>query len=94
NITIEDTLSSVEITLNNIDTGDQTIITDRFTVDVPSGTPQPVNDLIDDLEYWEDQFNLELIQFENLPANASFIIKVTLESGIELVKETNAVVFI
>jgi hypothetical protein len=50
--------------------------------------------LIDDLEYWEDQFNLELIQFENLPANASFIIKVTLESGIELVKETNAVVFI
>lgn len=91
---VVDNISNLEITLINLDTDVQTNVTEWFVVYNYSGEPQTINEFITTIDNWQTQFNLELDQFENMPANAKFLVKVTLASGFELEKETNVIEFI
>ncbi|MFC2110558.1 hypothetical protein ACFLRU_07080 [Bacteroidota bacterium] len=89
-LTIKDPINSIIIAVKNTETNERTDISNNFN----SHEDKSINELLaENIGDFHDQFNLDLIKYENIPNSSIFTVIVTLDSGIELIKQTETVIF-
>lgn len=45
-------------------------------------------ELFDNRSYWNDGFQLNMMEYDNIPDSSIFTVKIVLESGTELIQQT------
>ncbi len=89
-IIIKDPINSIIIKVKNSETNEIIDVTTNFS----SYGDKTIEELLDNFEdNFEDNFNLDLIKFDNIPNSSIFKVIVTLDSGIEFIKETEIILF-
>lgn len=53
-----------------------------------------IKESFENLNRWNDNFRLDLIEFDNIPDSAIFKVTILLDSGKELTQKTNEIEFL
>ncbi|WP_400078198.1 hypothetical protein [Winogradskyella sp. R77965] len=88
-----DPIESIEITVLNIENQEITIITDNFTTYGYNGEELTISELFEIRADWHDGFQVDMTAYDNVPNSAIFTVKIFLESGTELIEQTQSINF-
>ena len=89
---IDDSIDSIIITVLDVNTQNEIDVTSKFIAKY-NGNEITLSDLFENLEDWQDGFQFDLNNYDNIPNIAIFTVKIYLESGIELTKQTQQINF-
>lgn len=88
-----DPIASIKINVTNLETQETIDVTDNFTTNNYNGEPVTINKFLEIRENWHDGFQVDMSEYDNIPNNSQFKIIVSLESGAELVEQTQEITF-
>ena len=88
-----DPITSIEIIVTNSENQEVTDVTDNFTTYGYDGEQLTIKELFKNRAEWHDGFQIEMTEYDNVPNSAIFIVKIFLESGIELIEQTQEINF-
>lgn len=88
-----DPISSIEITVKNTENQEIIDVTDNFMVYTYNGERLPLNELFKNKPSWHDGFQIDMTKYDNIPNFSIFTVKIILESGTELTKQTQEIKF-
>jgi len=88
-----DPIDSIRILVTNTENQIEVIVTDNFTTYGYDGKKITIRELFEIKAEWHDGFQLDLTDYENIPDSSIFTVKIYLDSGIELTKQTEQINF-
>ncbi len=86
-------IKSIEITVTNIETLEVINVTDNFSTYGYDNEKISISAFFDTIADWHDAFQIDMTTSDNIPDVSIFTVKIILESGIELQKETQEINF-
>jgi len=90
---IDDPIDTIQIMVLDTNTQSEFDITSQFRTKSHNGDEITLDALFENLADWQDGFQFDLKIEDNIPNAAIFTVKIYLESGIELVKQTPQINF-
>lgn len=88
-----DPIESILITVVDTETKEIRNITNNFTTYSFNYKELTIRELFEVKPDWHDGFQLDLTKYDNIPDASIFIVKIILQSGIELVEQTQEINF-
>ena len=88
-----DPITSIEIIVTNSENQEVTDVTDNFTTYGYDGEQLTIKELFKNRAEWHDGFQIDMTEYDNVPNSSIFIVKIFLESGIELIEQTQEINF-
>lgn len=88
-----DPLASIKINVINLETQEITDVTDNFTTYNYNGEQMTISELFEIRDEWHDGFQLDMSEYDNIPDSSLFSVIISLESGAELIKQTQEITF-
>ncbi|MCV6630520.1 MAG: hypothetical protein OIF50_11765 [Flavobacteriaceae bacterium] len=89
-----DPIESIVITVTDVQSQKTTDITDNFYTTGYNAEQITIGKLFENRDDWHDHFRLDLVKYDNIPDTSVFEIRIILESGKELVEQTQQIIFI
>ncbi|MDA7855581.1 hypothetical protein N9A68_07855, partial [Cyclobacteriaceae bacterium] len=68
-------------------------VTANFTTYDYNGEQITISELFENRADWYDEFQLDMIEYDNIPDTSIFEVKIILESGTELIEQTQEINF-
>lgn len=88
-----DPIVSIKINVENLENQEIMDVTDNFTTYNYNGEQLTISELFEIREDWHDGFQVDMTKYSNIPDTAIFTIIISLETGTELIKETQEITF-
>ncbi|OBQ55959.1 hypothetical protein JJL45_05940 [Tamlana sp. s12] len=88
-----DPISSIKINVVNLETQEITDVTDNFTTYNYNGEQLTISELFEIREDWMDGFQVDMSEYDNIPDRSLFTVIISLESGAEIVNQTQEITF-
>lgn len=88
-----DPIKFIEIRVTDIQSQEITDVTANFSTYDYNGDQITISDLFENRADWHDGFQLDMTEYENIPDTSVFEVKIILESGIELIEQTQEINF-
>ena len=79
--------------MTNSENQEVTDVTDNFTTYGYDGEQLTIKELFKNRAEWHDGFQIDMTEYDNVPNSAIFIVKIFLESRIELIEQTQEINF-
>ncbi len=86
-------IDSILITVTDIQSQEVIDVTDNFYTYNYYDEHVTIRELFENRADWHDGFRLDMIRYDNIPDNSVFRVKIILESGAELIKQTQEINF-
>ena len=88
-----DPIVSIKINVTNLENQEIIDVTDNFTTYDYNGEQITIGELFENRADWHDGFQIDMTEFDNIPDSSIFTVKIILESGIELIEQTQEINF-
>jgi len=88
-----DPIVSIKINVTNLENQEIIDVTDNFTTYNYNGEQLTINELFEIREEWHDGFQVDMSEYDNIPDSSVFTVIILLESGTELIKQTQEITF-
>lgn len=88
-----DPIDSILITVTDTQTQEIIDVTTNFTAYDYYRGQLTLTELFEELNEWDDGFQFDMTDYSNIPASSIFKVKITLESGTELIEQTQEINF-
>lgn len=88
-----DPIFSIKINVTNLENEEIIDVTDNFTTYSYNGEQLTISELFEIREDWHDGFQVDLSEYENIPDRSLFTVIILLESGTELIEQTQEITF-
>ena len=88
-----DPIVSIKINVTNLENQEIIDVTDNFTTYNYNGEQLTINELFEIREEWHDGFQMDMSKYDNIPDSSLFTVIILLESGIELIEDTQEITF-
>ena len=88
-----DPITTIEILVTNSENQEVTNVTDNFSTYGYNGEQLTISELFENREDWHDGFQMDMTEYSNIPNLSVFTVKILLESGTELIEQTQEVNF-
>jgi len=90
---VVDQIDSILIEVTNTQTQEISDVTENFTTKSYNGEEITISELFENRADWHDGFQVDLTKYDNIPDASIFKVVITLESGTELIEETQEINF-
>ena len=88
-----DPIEFIEIRVTDTQSQEITTVTANFATYDYNGEQITISELFENRADWPDGFQLDMIEYDNIPDTSIFEVKIILESGTELVEQTQEINF-
>ena len=88
-----DPIEFIEIRVTDTQSQEITTVTANFATYDYNGEQITISELFQNRADWHDGFQLDMIEYDNIPDTSIFEVKIILESGTELVEQTQEINF-
>jgi hypothetical protein len=88
-----DPIDFISITVIDTQSQEITNVTDNFYTYDYDGEQITISELFQNRADWHDGFQLDMIEYDNIPDTSIFEVKIILESGTELIEQTQEINF-
>ncbi len=88
-----DPIDIIEIKVTDTQSQEKTDITAHFASYDFNGEYIPINEALKNKVDWIDRFQLDMIEYDNIPNTSIFEVKIILQSGTELIEQTQKINF-
>jgi hypothetical protein len=88
-----DPILSIKINVTDLENQEIIDVTDNFTTYNYNGEQVTISELFEIREDWHDGFQVDMLEYDNIPDSALFTVIILLESGTELIKQTQEITF-
>ena len=88
-----DPIVSIKINVTNLENQEIIDVTDNFTTYNYNGEQLTINELFEIREEWHDGFQVDMSEYDNIPDSSVFTVIILLESGTELIEQTQEITF-
>lgn len=88
-----DPIESIEIRVTDTQSLEITDVTTNFSTYDYNGEQIIISDFFENRANWNDGFQLDMTEYDNIPDSSIFEVKVILESGTELIEQTQEINF-
>lgn len=88
-----DPIEFIEIRVTDTQSQEITDVTSNFTTYNYNGEQITISELFENRADWHDGFQLDMMEYDNIPDSSIFTVKIILKSGIELIKQTQEIDF-
>ena len=88
-----DPIEFIEIRVTDTQSQEITTVTANFATYDYNGEQITISELFENRADWHDGFQLDMIEYDNIPDTSIFEVKIILESGTELIEQTQEINF-
>ena len=88
-----DPIEFIEIQVTDTLSHEITDVTANFSTYDYNGEQITISDFFENRADWHDGFQLDLTEYDNIPDTSIFMVKIILESGNELIEQTQEINF-
>ena len=88
-----DPIEFIEIRVTDTQSQEITDVTTNFSIYDYNGEQVTISVFFENRADWHDGFQLDMTEYDNIPDNSIFEVKIILESGTELIKQTQEINF-
>ncbi|WP_339924663.1 hypothetical protein [uncultured Cyclobacterium sp.] len=88
-----DPIEYIEIGVTDSQSQEITNVTANFTIFDLNGKQTTISKLFENRIYQHDKFQLIMMEYDNIPDSSIFTVKIVLESGTELIQQTQEINF-
>ena len=88
-----DPIHTIEITVTNTENQEVTDVTDNFSTYRYNGERLTISELFENRDDFHNGFQIDMTEYDNIPNSSIFTVKIFLESGTELIEQTQEINF-
>ena len=88
-----DPITSIKITVTNSENQEVIDVTDNFLTYAYDGEQLTISELFENRADWHDGFQMDMMEYDNIPNSSIFTVTIFLESGVELMERTQEIKF-